>query len=254
MKVSDAKPTRPYRERIYGSYVTAFKGREAPDALSIAYDRHARFFDHLLGPFLDDRPRDVLDVGCGSGTFLYWARSRGFASVHGIDVSDEQVAVARSLDLPAEVGSFQSYLPDRRDRFDLIVGLDVIEHLTRDEAFEFLDLSLAALRPGGKLLLTTPNGAALRPGPVWHGDLTHETVFSPKTIALALRLAGYEAIRVSEIAPPPTTIRSKVRRLLWSLIRLAPMAIDVIETGTAGDRVYTRNMAVVGCRPRGSGE
>lgn len=253
MSLTDTNRTRPYRERIYGSYVSAFKGSETPEVLRAAYEKHARFFDHLLGPLLGERPGDVLEVGCGPGTFLYWAVARGAASVRGVDVSDEQVAVARSLDLPAEVASFQSYLPGRRERFDLVVALDVIEHLTRDEAFELLDLTLAALRPGGRLVLATPNGAALRPGPIWHGDLTHETIYSPKTISLALRLAGYEAIRVREVAPPPTTPRSRIRRALWSLVRLVPMAIDLVETGAAGDRVYSRNMVVVARRPHGAG-
>jgi 2-polyprenyl-3-methyl-5-hydroxy-6-metoxy-1,4-benzoquinol methylase len=253
MSPRDVGQTRRYRERVYESYVTAFKGYDAPDVLRAAYARHARFFDHLFGPLLDGPIGDVLEIGCGPGTFLFWATARGAASVRGVDISDEQVGVARSLDLPAEVASFQSYLPVCRDRFDLVVALDVIEHLTRDEAFELLDLSLAALRPGGLLVLTTPNGRALRPGPVWYGDLTHETLFSPKTITLALRLAGYEAIRVAEITPPSTTVRSTVRRLLWFLVRLFPMAIDLVETGTAGERVYSRNMVVVAQRPRDHG-
>lgn len=245
----DSPTTRSYRERIYGSYLTAFKGGGSRDELSRAFEKQARFFDHLLGPVLEERPNHVLEVGCGAGPFLYWAAARGIASVRGVDVSAEQVAAARSLDLPADVASFQDYLPGCREQFDLVVGLDLVEHLTRDEALAFLDLSRAALRPGGRLFLTTPNGAALRPGPVWHGDLTHETIFTPQTMALALRLAGLEPLEMSEIAPPLTGVRSRARRALWYLVRLVPMAIDLIETGSSGSRVYTRNMAVLARRP-----
>jgi 2-polyprenyl-3-methyl-5-hydroxy-6-metoxy-1,4-benzoquinol methylase len=246
-------PARAYRERVYGSYVTAFKGESSPEELRRAFEKHARFFDHLLGPLLDPLPRDVLEIGCGAGPFLYWASARGVGSVRGVDVSAEQVEAARLLGLPAEVAAFQDFLPGCDRRFDLVVALDLIEHLTRDEALALLDLTRAALRPGGRLFLTTPNGAALRPGPVWHGDLTHETIFTPKTIAHALRLAGLEPAAITEIVPPPTGLRSRVRRVLWSAIRLAPMAVDLVETGSAGSRVYTRNMAVLARRPLDAG-
>jgi hypothetical protein len=129
-----------------------------------------------------------------------------------------------------------------------VVALDVIEHLGRDEALEFLELCHAALRPGGYLFLTTPNGAGIRPGPVAHGDLTHETIFTPQTIALALRLTGYEEPEIREVAPPPTSARSRIRGLAWKAVRAVAMAVDLVETGAAG-RVYSRVMSVLARRP-----
>lgn len=241
---------RHYRNRIYGEYVSAFKGQSSPDLLRPVAQEHARFFDHLFKPILDvAKPEEILEVGCGSGHFLYWAVERGFKSVSGFDLSREQVEVACVLGLPAEVASFQDYLNGRSEAFDLIVALDIIEHLTRDEVFSLLDLCHAALRPGGLIFLTTPNGAAFRPGPVMHGDLTHETIFSPQTISLALRLSGYESIQVREISPPPTSVRSRVRRALWRVLRLWPMLIDLIETGACSTRIYSRVMSIQARRP-----
>lgn len=232
-----------YRERIYGRYVSAFKGEP------VEFERHARFFDHLFRPLLaQGRPNRVLEVGCGAGPFLYWARQRGI-DARGFDLSAEQVAAARKLGLAAETGSYRDRLPREEGAHDWIVALDLIEHLTRDEAFELLDLCHRALAPGGRLFLTTPNGAALRPGPVMHGDLTHETIFTPPTIRLALTLAGFEGVKVHEIQPPPSGFRSRVRRLLWKTVRLGGIALDLIETGSAGSRVLTRVMAVEARRP-----
>lgn len=237
-----------YRQRIYGEYVSAFKRTDQASLLAEA-QRHARFFDHLFRPLLEEsRTKDLLEAGCGPGHFLYWAESRGFQSVSGFDLSREQVELARSLELRAEESSFQSFLPRVRESYDWIVALDLIEHLTRDEGLEFLDLCRAALRPGGRIFLTTPNGAALRPGPVAAGDLTHETIYTPQTIALALRLTGYESVEVREIAPPPTSIRSLVRRMLWKMIRLWPMMIDLVEAGSS-TRIYSRVMSVSAKRP-----
>jgi 2-polyprenyl-3-methyl-5-hydroxy-6-metoxy-1,4-benzoquinol methylase len=247
--MKEALKPSSYRDRIYGEYVSAFKGTDSQTLLAEA-QKHARFFDHLFGPLLSEaKPASVLEAGCGPGHFLYWAKSRGFESVRGFDLASQQVELARSLGLPAEVASFQGYLPRFDQSFDLIVALDLIEHLTRDEGMEFLELCRAALRPDGRIFLTTPNGSALRPGPVATGDLTHETIYSPQTISLALRLVGYEQITVREIAPPPTSLRSIARGILWRAMRLWPMVIDIVETGSSRTRVYTRVMAVSARRP-----
>jgi SAM-dependent methyltransferase len=238
-----------YRERVYGRYVSAFKGALGDDRLAEAIERRGRFLDHLMQPVLARAGTSAwLEVGCGSGPFLHWAARRGIASLHGFDVSPEQVDVARRLGLPAEVAEHRAYLARHHEAFDLVVGLDVIEHLARDEAFEFLELCHGALRPGGYLFLTTPNGAGIRPGPVAHGDLTHETVFTPQTIALALRLTGYDEPEIREVTPPPTSARSRVRGVAWKAVRALAMAVDLVETGAAG-RVYSRVMSVLARRP-----
>lgn len=240
--------SRGYRDRIYEHYVSAFKGALPPDQLQAAFTRQARFFDHLLGPLVRDlKPRKVLDVGCGQGSLLFWATRRGIADVRGFDRSEEQIVVARSLGLACEVATTTDYF-SRCDRdFDLVTALDVVEHFNRDEALEFLAQCRSCLRPGGTFLLTTPNGAAWRPGPVIYGDLTHETIYSPDTIRLALRLTGFDDVHVREIAPGNTSLRARVRGVLWRVIRTGAMLFDVIETGRRR-AVYSRVMTVVARR------
>ena len=235
-----------YRSRLYGNYVSAFKGHRAADAELPGFKRQFHIFDHLLQPVTNGRaPANALEIGCVPGSFLYWARERGWPSAMGVDLSAEQTAVARELGLQAETVSFQEHLADKTNAYDLIVGMDLIEHLTRDEVFQFLDLCSAALRPGGALFLTTPNGAGLRPGPVAHGDLTHETIFTPQTIRTVLQLTGYQDIQIREVAPLPTSLASRARGLLWRAIRGYSLLLDMVEKGaTACEGVYSRVMAI----------
>jgi 2-polyprenyl-3-methyl-5-hydroxy-6-metoxy-1,4-benzoquinol methylase len=244
-----SKAPRRYRQRVYDEYVSAFKGGRSQVTAAEEFERHARFLDHLCGPAAEPLGRDarILEVACGQGRFLFWARSRGFSNVRGFDVSAEQVEIARALGLPAEVAAADTYLSGCGCEFDLVVAMDIVEHFTRDEALEFLAKCCAALRPGGTLFLTTPNGAGLRPGPVASGDLTHETIFSPQTIRLALRLSGFDRIEVREVAPAPLSIRSVARRVLWAGARGLAMLIDLIETGRTCE-AYSRVMAVRACR------
>src|SRR3954468_14821171 len=89
-----------YRDRIYGEYVSSFKGQPLAEMLLPAVRKHGRVFDHLLKPALAAGSiRDVLEVACGQGHFLYWAKERGFDSVRGFDLSAEQVEVAVALGL-----------------------------------------------------------------------------------------------------------------------------------------------------------
>lgn len=249
MTSQGAGRTVRYRDRIYQRYASTFKGRPRGNP-AVEFERHARQFDHLLGPVAARlRPRKILDVACGQGPILFWARSRKIGEAHGVDVSEEQVEVARSLGLSAEVADALDYLERCTPDIDLITAFDIIEHFDRDEALAFLDGCLKCLRPGGALVLTTPNGSGLRPGPVVYGDLTHETIFSPDTITLALKLAGFERVSVREIVPPATTMRSRVRRVLWRAIRLSAMLLDAVEKGSSSG-IYSRVMVVEAWRPK----
>lgn len=245
--------TASYRTRIYDRYVSAFKGRPDPEQAGSILERRGPVFDALLGPLFDDlRPKQVLEAGCGQGSFLLWAAHRGVADAHGFDRAAEQVEIARSLGLSAEIATATDYFSRCRREYDLIVAFDLIEHFTRDEALDFLGCCRVCLRPGGVLFLTTPNGSALRPGPVAYGDLTHETIFTPGTMRLFLELTGYEQVNVHEIQPPPASVRSRVRRVLWKILRLGPALVDLIETGGQPTRVYSRVMAVHARRPPSS--
>src|SRR5262245_2758394 len=129
---------REYRKRVYARYVSMFK-QPRPEPRALSSGRRASIFDYLLGELVSSRrPRTVLEVGCGPGHFLDWARARGLEVV-GVDASPEQVAEARALGMPVELAPAQEYLEANRDRFDLIVALDFIEHLDRDEGLAVLD-------------------------------------------------------------------------------------------------------------------
>jgi len=87
----------------------------------------------------DDR---VLEIGCGDGWVGRYLNKRGARQVAAIDTTPEATIVGdirewRSLGLPA-----QSY--------DVIVAFEVLEHVDcMDDCFELL-------RPGGRLMLTSP--------------------------------------------------------------------------------------------------
>lgn len=106
----------------------------------------------------------ILDLGCGPGTFL-GRSSISFERALGIDLAPAQIEYARSRygrsDLEFAVQDVMTL--DGVDYFDAIVSIEVIEHLPPDKTRSFLSRILSLLRPGGVLVLTTPNYRSLWP-------------------------------------------------------------------------------------------
>lgn len=117
----------------------------------LARYRFAKRFAALLG-----ESARILDAGCGTGYGT--AELAGAASVTGIDIAAEAVEHARSRYGSERVrfvqGSCET-LPFSDGAFDLLVAFEVIEHL--DGWQDMLSEARRVLRPGGVLLVSTPN-------------------------------------------------------------------------------------------------
>ena len=99
----------------------------------------------------------LLDVGCGNGRFLRAMRTLGW-TVQGVEFSEDGVRVCRKSNLAVHHGDLVSAaFPD--DHFDVITVRHVIEHLP--DPASFVRELARVLKPGGQLILETPNSAAL---------------------------------------------------------------------------------------------
>jgi len=97
------------------------------------------------------QPR-ILDVGCGTGANLQMLSQFGVAE--GVDVSEEALDFCRARGLPqVKLGAAES-LPYEDKSFDLVTGLDVVEHL--DDDIAGLREMRRVLRPGGRAVLFVP--------------------------------------------------------------------------------------------------
>jgi SAM-dependent methyltransferase len=121
--------------------------------------RQARMLAAALGPAADGA-KTVLDIGCGDGTAA--ATAAPFLAGHrivGVDWSQDALGRARTR-LPYTVRGelTDGGLPFRSDTADAVLLSEVIEHLVDPDSA--LDEIRRVLRPGGHLMLSTPNLAA----------------------------------------------------------------------------------------------
>ena len=103
----------------------------------------------------------VLDVGCNVGDSLRWAHQRGITVLRGLDINAGAVAVARERlaplgDVDVRHGSADA-LPFADASVDLVLCLEVLEHIPAELRPGAIAEMRRVLRPGGRLLLTTPH-------------------------------------------------------------------------------------------------
>lgn len=123
--------------------------------------RFWHYSKHLsIRKYLPTAPGEaVIDVGCGSGTVASFLGTFG-ADVLGIDGNPEAIEFATRMYATPNV-KFQKGLVDEAfglaDSLDKIYCMEVIEHIYLPQAEQMLRFFYNLLKPGGKVLLTTPN-------------------------------------------------------------------------------------------------
>ena len=163
--------------------------------------------DQLIRPHLKPDSR-VLEIGCGAGNLLMQATVRGSYPV-ALDLAMQALSFVRSRLREAQAGSeapgdfmcIQSvgeHLPLASGSFECVLLSEVIEHLEIPQ----ISIREAArvLRPGGRLLITTPNYRSLWPLMEWTVDLLkmapkmageqHISRFHPASLRYLLNQSG----------------------------------------------------------------
>jgi len=146
-----------------------------------------------------------VDVACGPGTFMGTLPS-SIRSI-GVDISEPQIAYAlQRYSSPSR--SFKTMQPGQLDfpdaSTDVVTSIELIEHISQDEATQLLCECHRILKPGGKMVITTPNYAFLWPlielalnrfGKVSYED-QHITKYTPAKLSQLLADAGFATVKV----------------------------------------------------------
>ena len=138
----------------------------------------------------ETRDMKILDFGCGSGAALQVCKDLGFVEILGLDVSDYCVESTRKRGIKAYKIGLE--FPKIRETFDLIICLDVLEHIKDDT--HYLSQLRNLLGENGKILVSVPAHQFL-----WssHDDLNHHfRRYSKKSF---LQLVSQSRLKIVDI-------------------------------------------------------
>ncbi|TCK23879.1 2-polyprenyl-3-methyl-5-hydroxy-6-metoxy-1,4-benzoquinol methylase [Ancylobacter aquaticus] len=211
----------------YDSYVE-WKGWDG-DNFSRYGASEALFYNAEFGHVVDRtrgvQPR-VIEIGFGNGSLLGWLRDNG-AVATGIEVQDELKERARQagfavIDTLAEV-------PD--DSVDMVVALDVFEHVRYPDLQRLCEDIRRVLKPNGYLIARFPNGDSPFSMRFQNGDATHVLYIGGALIAGLMSTTGFsvDSLRAPSEVPVGVkqhlihTIKCTMRYLFLTYVRLAFM-------------------------------
>lgn len=208
--------------------MSAAPSAELPSYLRLNERPHG---GHAIQLEMIGRAGRVLDVGCSWGYLSREMLARGNSSVVGMELDPELGERAREVCEQVLIGDVEEQeLAFEPESFDAVLCGDVIEHLRDPEAF--LRRLRPLLRPGGRLVVSTPNVAnwsnrlALLAGLWRYTEVgivahTHFFLFTKRTLEETLASAGYEIERFDFTAPVPGGNRA-LEALAHAVGRLRP--------------------------------
>jgi O-antigen chain-terminating methyltransferase len=145
----------------------------------------------------------VLDIGPGRGEWLALLGEQG-VTAYGVDVNAAFVAAGVEMGLDIRHQDAIEHLKQIPDgSLSAITAFHVVEHIPLSPLVDLVDHSLRALRPGGLLILETPNPLNVMVGAAWfHMDPTHIKPLPPPFLEFVLENRGFTGVRVLMANPP----------------------------------------------------
>ena len=161
-----------------------------------------------------DANHHILDVGCGSGLMLNDLTR--FGTVYGMDYSEEALRFsAMNFNGILRRGFLPGGIPFPEDHFDVIVALDILEHI-EDDTTSLQDLK-SHLKDGGICLVTVPAHMFL-----WSGhDVVHDHKrrYTKEMLRDRIEIAGLRILKLSyynSLLFLPITLTRMANRLMRS--------------------------------------
>lgn len=185
------------------SFYRAFEDRYrgSRDTIKDRLRAYAPFTDPLLRP---DAPAIALDLGCGRGEWLELLGESGF-DARGVDLDEGMLAACRERGLAAQHGDALAALRAQPDgSLALVSAFHLVEHLPFDLVRELIAEALRALRPGGLLVMETPNPENLTVGATsFYLDPSHLHPLPPGLLGFAAEHAGFARQRIVRLQEDP---------------------------------------------------
>lgn len=173
-------------DAFYAKFEEKFRGN-TQDIIKILKSRYSSFIPDPCGI------ERAVDIGCGRCEFVEILNSRGYTTT-GVDINSLFVEHGTSKTLDIRKRDALKFLKSLEDNsISLISSLHLIEHFHLIKMKIFFKEIYRVLKPGGTLILETPNARNLLvSGGDFYRDPTHVNPIFPDTLDLILKYNGFE--------------------------------------------------------------
>lgn len=236
-----------YRELLYNDYFNSQSGRTFQLNIEKKLITDGRTLSKEILPLMpSDKNAAVLDMGCGFGSLIYTLKQNGYKNLKGIDLSEGQVKVAHEIGLnEIELQDLLPYLKNHTSSFDVITGIDIIEHFSKDELVEVLTCVKNALKPNGIAIFRTPNLDAPFASLFSNGDFTHENYINYSSANQLMLSMGFKNILVKDsVMEANGFLKELFRKAVWMVMKTFIKLLLFSTARTTRAMVFSPNLII----------
>jgi len=212
------------------------------DRLSAAY-----FSAEFKTAGVDTKKRGaIVEIGFGNGIFAAWIRNLGW-DYAGTEMDVNLVARANDFGISAYMADTPFEVLAAEKTLDVVIALDVLEHMTLDGVTALLSRARRFLKPDGRFIARFPSGDSPFSGAIQYGDVTHCSIIGSGIVQQLCIACGYRAVQIRAPALPLKGVGSArfVRRLLVRTSRAVTGALLRVVFYDNEDKVLAPNMLIV---------
>jgi 2-polyprenyl-3-methyl-5-hydroxy-6-metoxy-1,4-benzoquinol methylase len=180
---------------------------------------------HQYQPYLPaDRNARILDLGYGTGWFLAACLKLGYNDLTGADfglahksyIADWAPDCITLHEIRDNMGEF---LSTQKEHYDFIHMSHVIEHVPKYSLLWVVDALYLALKPGGTLLLRTPNMEGPCANSSFYVTLSHEYGFTGSNLISLLDICGFDEVRLIDFRDYNPSLKQRAGNFLrWPFL------------------------------------
>jgi len=178
----------------------------------------------------------ALDIGCGRGEWLELLKENNIQA-QGIDSDNGMLEACHRRDLDVKQEDGITYLKEQPDEsFIIVSAFHVVEHISFEELQELIQESLRVLKPGGLLILETPNPENIKVATEnFYLDPTHIKPIPSTLLSFLPEYYGFERTKVLRLQETKSLVDKENINLLDVLGGVSPDYAVVAQKSTNED-------------------
>jgi O-antigen chain-terminating methyltransferase len=165
----------------------------------------------------------ALDLGCGRGEWLELLQHHGLQA-QGVDLDEGMLLACRELNLDIHQADALDYLRGlAADGLSVVSAFHLVEHIPFEALRQLVNEANRVLKPGGLLILETPNSENLMVGTSsFYLDPTHQKPLPAQLLSFVVEYAGFERVKTLYLQDSPDLATAQQTTLVNVLGGVSP--------------------------------